>query len=146
MLKDWYSESMPLDITNTSIQSYMDNIPEPRKQDITWIVSQMEKITQRKPKLWGSMIGFGRLYYRYPTGNDGYMPILGLSNRKQAITLYLSFTLENYPELKKLGQHKAGKSCLYLQRLADVDRDVLINMMKKAYQETLGYAIVKVLE
>jgi hypothetical protein len=146
MLKGWYSESMPLDITNTSIQSYMDTIPEPRKQDITWIVSQMEKITQRKPKLWGSIIGFGRLYYRYPTGNDGYMPILGLSNRKQAITLYLSFTLETYLELKKLGKHKTGKSCLYLQRLADVDRDVLITMMKKAYQETIDYAIVKVLE
>jgi hypothetical protein len=74
------------------------------------------------------------------------MPILGLSNRKQAITLYLSFTLENYPELKKLGKHKAGKSCLYIKQLTDVDLDVLINMMKKAYQETIGYAIVKVIE
>jgi hypothetical protein len=137
---------MPLDVTNDSIQSYMNAIPASRKQDVLWIVSQMEKITQRKPKLWGSIIGFGRLYYRYPTGNDGYMPILGLSNRKQAITLYLSFTLENYPELKKLGKHKAGKSCLYIKQLTDVDLDVLINMMKKAYQETIGYAIVKVIE
>ena len=137
---------MPLDITNDSIQSYMDAMPVSRKEDVVWIVSQMEKITQRKPKLWGSIIGFGRLYYRYPTGNDGYMPILGLANRKQAITLYLSFTLENYPELKKLGKHKAGKSCLYIQRLADVDLEVLIKMMKKAYQETIGYAIVKVIE
>ena len=137
---------MPLDITNDSIQSYMDAMPASRKEDVHWIVSQMEKITQRKPKLWGSIIGFGRLYYRYPTGNDGYMPILGLANRKQAITLYLSFTLETYPELHKLGKHKAGKSCLYIQRLADVDLDVLIKMMKKAYQETIGYAIVKVME
>jgi hypothetical protein len=124
----------------------MDAMPASRKEDVHWIVSQMEKITQRKPKLWGSIIGFGRLYYRYPTGNDGYMPILGLANRKQAITLYLSFTLETYPELHKLGKHKTGKSCLYIQRLADVDLDVLIKMMKKAYQETIGYAIVKVIE
>jgi hypothetical protein len=124
----------------------MDAMPASRKEDVHWIVSQMEKITQRKPKLWGSIIGFGRLYYRYPTGNDGYMPILGLANRKQAITLYLSFTLETYPELHKLGKHKAGKGCLYIQRLADVDLDVLIKMMKKAYQETIGYAIVKVME
>jgi len=137
---------MPLDITNDSIQSYMDAMPASRKEDVVWIVSQMEKITQRKPKLWGSIIGFGRLYYRYPTGNDGYMPILGLANRKQAITLYLSFTLETYPELHKLGKHKTGKSCLYIQRLADVDLEVLIKMMKKAYQETIGYAIVKVME
>ena len=137
---------MPLDITNDSIQSYMDAMPASRKEDVHWIVSQMEKITQRKPKLWGSIIGFGRLYYRYPTGNDGYMPILGLANRKQAITLYLSFTLETYPELHKLGKHKTGKSCLYIQRLADVDLDVLIKMMKKAYQETIGYGIVKVIE
>jgi hypothetical protein len=124
----------------------MDAMPASRKEDVHWIVSQMEKITQRKPKLWGSIIGFGRLYYRYPTGNDGYMPILGLANRKQAITLYLSFTLETYPELHKLGKHKTGKSCLYIQRLADVDLDVLIKMMKKAYQETIGYGIVKVIE
>ena len=137
---------MPLDITNDSIQSYMDAMPASRKEDVHWIVSQMEKITQRKPKLWGSIIGFGRLYYRYPTGNDGYMPILGLANRKQAITLYLSFTLETYPELHKLGKHKVGKSCLYIQRLADVDLEVLIKMMKKAYQETIGYSIVKVME
>ena len=137
---------MPLDITNDSIQSYMDAMPASRKEDVHWIVSQMEKITQRKPKLWGSIIGFGRLYYRYPTGNDGYMPILGLANRKQAITLYLSFTLETYPELHKLGKHKTGKSCLYIQRLADVDLEVLIKMMKKAYQETIGYSIVKVIE
>jgi hypothetical protein len=124
----------------------MDAMPASRKEDVHWIVSQMEKITQRKPKLWGSIIGFGRLYYRYPTGNDGYMPILGLANRKQAITLYLSFTLETYPELHKLGKHKTGKSCLYIQRLADVDLEVLIKMMKKAYQETIGYSIVKVIE
>lgn len=71
MLKGWYSESMLLDITNVSIQAYMDNIPEPRKQHITWIVSQMEKITKRKPKLWGSIIGFGRAFI-FHNGADSY--------------------------------------------------------------------------
>lgn len=137
---------MPLDITNPSIDGYMASLPAHRREDMQWIVDQMKKITKRVPKLWGSIIGFGRLYYRYPTGNDGYMPILGLASRKQAITLYLSFTLENYPDRQHLGKHRAGKSCLYIQRLDDIHRDVLIKMMKQAFKETLGYSIIKVLE
>jgi len=141
-----YSISMPLDITNPSIHDYMASLPVHRKDDMQWIVQQMKKITKREPKLWGSIIGFGRLYYRYPTGHDGYMPILALSSRKQAITLYLSFTLESYPDRQHLGKHRAGKSCLYIQKLDDVNRVVLTRMMRQAYKETLGYSIIKVLE
>ncbi len=137
---------MPFDITNDSISTYLAELPSERREDVAWLVSQMESITKRKPKLWGSIVGFGKLYYRYPTGNDGYMPIIAFASRKQALTLYLSFTLDNYPERQQLGKHTAGKSCLYIKRLSDVNKVVLIKMMKKAYQETLGYSIIKVVE
>ncbi len=137
---------MPLDITNNSIESYIKNLPENRRSDILWLVQQMETISKRKPKLWGSIIGFGRLYYRYPTGNDGYMPMIALSNRKQAITLYLSFDLEKESELENLGTFKIGKSCLYIKKLADVNLKVLTIIIKKAYLQSLAYDFVKVIE
>jgi hypothetical protein len=137
---------MPLDVTNHFIQSYLKTIDEKRRPDIDQLIRLMEEVTQRKPKLWGAIIGFGRLYYRYQTGHDGYMPILGLSNRKQAITLYLSFNIEKYPAIKKLGKCTYGKSCLYIKRLADVDWGILKKLIQHAYQDVLKYSFVKVLE
>jgi len=137
---------MPLDVTNQSIESYLDQLSDQRRSDILWLVEQMEKIAKRKPKLWGSIIGFGRLYYRYPTGNDGYMPIIALSSRKQAITLYLSFDLEKEPLLKTLGNYTIGKSCLYIKRLDDIDRKVLLDVIQQSYRKTLQYDFVKMIE
>lgn len=137
---------MPLDVTHNSIDSYLQNLPDNRRPDVLWLVEKMQKISKRKPKLWGSIIGFGRLYYRYPTGNDGYMPIIALSSRKQALTLYLSFNLEKEVELKNLGIYKIGKSCLYIKKLSDVNLKVLVTVMKKAYQQSLAYDFIKVIE
>jgi len=137
---------MPLDITSNSIESYIKDLPGNRRSDILWLIQQMETISKRKPKLWGSIIGFGKLYYRYPTGNDGYMPMIALSSRKQAITLYLSFDLEKESELKNLGTFKIGKSCLYIKKLADVNLKVLTIIIKKAYLQSLAYDFVKVIE
>ncbi|MFZ9138860.1 MAG: DUF1801 domain-containing protein [Bacilli bacterium] len=137
---------MPLDVTHNSIDSYIKNLPENRRTDVLWLVEKMEKISKRKPKLWGSIIGFGRLYYRYPTGNDGYMPIIALSSRKQALTLYLSFNLEKEVELKNLGTYKIGKSCLYIKKLSDIHLKVLLTIIKKAYLQSLAYDFIKVIE
>jgi hypothetical protein len=137
---------MPLDITNHSIKDYIATLLEPRKEDLLWLIEQMEKITKRKPKLWGSIVGFGKLYYRYPTGNDGYMPILAFANRKQAITLYLSFDIAKFKALTNLGKYTIGKSCLYLKSLNDIHREVLITIMEKAYEETMNYNFIKVIE
>ena len=137
---------MPLDITSSSIDAYLKTIDSKRRPDIDRVIQLMTQISQRQPKLWGTIIGFGRLYYRYATGHDGYMPILGLSNRKNAITLYLSFNLEQYPEIKKLGKCDYGKSCLYIKKLSDIDWAMLETLVKKAFQESLSYAFVKVVE
>ena len=137
---------MPLDITNNSIDTYIKDLLENRRSDILWLIQQMETISKRKPKLWGSIIGFGKLYYRYPTGNNGYMPIIALSSRKQAITLYLSFDLEKESELENLGTFKIGKSCLYIKKLAEVNLKVLTIIIKKAYLQSLAYDFVKVIE
>jgi hypothetical protein len=139
-------EGIPLDITNTSIQSYMDQLPKDRYDAITWLINEMKIITAREPKLWGTIIGFGKLYYKYKTGNDGYMPILGLSSRKQAITLYLTFNIEQYEELNTLGKCTYGKGCLYIKKLSDIDLNVLRTLMQKAYVEALSYDFVTLIE
>ena len=71
-----------VEVTNQSIKVFLKTIDALRTPDILWIINAMEAITKRQPKLWGTMVGFGKLYYRYRTGHDGYMPILGFANRK----------------------------------------------------------------
>ena len=135
-----------MDITSQSIQGYMETLEKERQEAVSIIVEKMRRITQREPKLWGTIIGFGKLYYKYQTGHDGFMPILGLSSRKQAITLYLSFEIEKYEEVKRLGKCSLGRGCLYIKRLSDVDMDVLVSLMEKAYVDALKYDFVKVIE
>lgn len=134
-----------MEITNQSIKSYLTTISKDRLPDMVWLIDQMTKVTKTKPKLWGSIVGFGKLYYRYPTGHDGYMPILGLANRKQAITLYLSLNIQANPLLKKLGKYQRGKSCLYLRSLEGVDLNILKTLIIEGYQETVAYPFVKVI-
>lgn len=135
-----------MEITNQSIQGFLKTINASRLPDILWIINAMEAVTKRQPKLWGTIVGFGKLYYRYRTGHDGYMPILGFANRKQAITLYLSFDIQANPLLKQLGRYKAGKACLYIKRLSDINLDVLKQLIKLSFQESIGYDFVKVIE
>ena len=81
--------------------------------------------------MWGpSIIGFGSYHYKYESGREGDMPIIGFSPRKEALTLYLSSTFDRRDELlQQLGKHKTGKGCLYIRKLADVNLDTLNEMI-----------------
>lgn len=140
-----YDDNMPLKMTNKSIDHFLQSLSPSRREDIEWLLTQMEIITQCKPMMWGTIVGFGHLHYRYESGHEGDMPILGLANRKQAITLYLSLNIAQYPETKTLGKARFGKSCLYLQSLENINKKALITLMKKGYQESLSYTFVKVI-
>jgi hypothetical protein len=89
----------------------------------------MTKVTGLKPKMWGpSIIGFGRYAYTYDSGHSGEMCLTGFSPRKANTVVYVlpGYTSAEMTErLSRLGKHKTGKSCLYLGKLADVDMDVL---------------------
>lgn len=135
-----------MDITNESIQPYIEQLSADRYEAILWIVNEMKQITNREPKLWGTIIGFGKLYYKYKTGHDGHMPILALSSRKQAITLYLTYNVEQYEEIKMLGKCTYGKGCLYIKKLSDVDLNVLKRLMRKSYEDALKYDFITLIE
>jgi hypothetical protein len=87
----------------------------------------MRSATGERPQMWGpSIIGFGSYHYTYESGREGDMPLIGFSPRKTAMVLYLTLRLgETDGLLAKLGNHTAGKGCVYIKKLTDVDRKVL---------------------
>ncbi len=111
-----------------SVEDFLNAIPdETRRQDCFTVLELMKKATKAEPKMWGgSIVGLGDFHYTYATGREGDWFQMGLSPRKQNLTLYLMSGLEAHRELlAKLGKHKTGKGCLYLNNLADVDVKVL---------------------
>lgn len=126
-----------MQITQHTIDGYLETIEDKRKKDIIELLALGEACTDKKPKLWGHIVGFGNLHYKYPTGTEGDMPLFGFANRKQAITLYISDELEAYPKLDKLGKYKVGKSCLYLKKLDDVNQAELRNLILWGMEKTL---------
>ena len=135
-----------MEITSDNIKEYIEKITEPRKTEIEILMNLMEKVTHKKPKLWGSIVGFGSVHYTYETGHQGDMPILGFANRKHALTLYLSCDIAQYEELKILGKHTIGKGCLYIKKLTDVDLNVLESLMIHAKNDALKSPILKLNE
>ncbi len=131
-----------MNITHDSIDEFVESIEEPRKKDILALMELGKKVTKKEPKLWGTIIGFGNLHYKYQTGVEGDMPLFGLANRKQAITLYVSYTLDKYPQLNDLGKFTMGKSCLYIKKLSDIKLDVLESLISDAIKDTLKISFV----
>lgn len=131
-----------MEITNESIHEFLETIEEPRKKDILTLIEMGKRLTKKDPKLWGTIIGFGNLHYRYKTGHEGNMPLIGFANRKQAITLYISFTLDKHDELNHLGKFKKSVGCLYVKKLSDINLDVLETLILKANEDTLKMSII----
>ena len=108
-----------------------------RRADAKAVSKLMQEITGEKPAMWGpAIVGFGAYHYKYDSGREGDMPKIGFSPRKNALALYLMPGATAYaPLLKKLGKHKTGKSCLYVDKLADVDPAVLRTLIARAYAD-----------
>ncbi len=103
----------------------------------------MTRVTGWEAQMWGpSIIGFGRYHYVYESGREGDFMIVGFSPRKANLVVYLMPGYEDLTDqLARLGKHKIGKSCLYINKLADVDQGVLeemitisINKMRENYE------------
>jgi hypothetical protein len=121
--------------TELSVAAFIDAITDPNKRaDANSLVKLMQDAAGEKPKMWGpSIIGFGSYHYRYDSGREGDMPLIGFSPRKTAIVLYnMIGTSDSKALLPKLGKHTTGKGCLYLKKLADVDQQVLEAMVVKS--------------
>lgn len=124
--------------TDASVEDFLSAIEHPvRRADGFELLEMMKELTNEEPIMWGpSIVGFGSYHYKYESGREGDMPLTGFSPRKQSLTVYIMSGFEEYEELLgKLGKHKIGKSCLYINKLADVSKDVLKKIIKKSLKE-----------
>ncbi len=120
-------------INDADVEAFLNGIEdEKRREDCFAVLELMKKITKAEPKMWGaSIVGFGNYRYKYQSEREGDWFVSGFSPRKQNLTLYVMSGFSRYDELlAKLGKHKTGKSCLYVNKLEDVDLDVLAEMIE----------------
>lgn len=121
--------------TKLSVAAFIDAITdEGRRADAKALLKLMQKAAGEKPTMWGpSIIGFGSHHYVYDSGREGDMPLIAFSPRKAATVLYGMAGFDGSEALMaKLGKHTAGKGCVYIKKLADVDQKVLQTMAAKA--------------
>lgn len=130
-------------VNDASVEEFLNSVAdEQRRADGFEILKLMQKITKEQPKMWGaSIVGFGSYHYKGASGRDGDWFLTGFSPRKQYLTVYISGGFDMYQDLlKKLGKHKTSMGCLYINKLADVDREVLKELIAKSASKTKNSA------
>ncbi|MBK8900300.1 MAG: DUF1801 domain-containing protein [Anaerolineaceae bacterium] len=123
--------------TSASVDDFIANIENPRRRtDALTALKMYREVTGLPPVMWGpSIIGFGSLHYVYETGREGDMPAAAFSPRKANMTFYVGDEFEGAAELyAKLGKHKKSVACLYINKLDDVDLDVLHEIIARQYR------------
>lgn len=123
---------------DSDVQAYLEAIDQEQRQaDCREIYELMAEATGGPGKMWGSsIVGFGNYHYVYESGREGDWFLTGFSNRKQSLTLYIMPGFNRFDALmKQLGKYKTGKSCLYIKKLEDIDREVL----KALIDESVAY-------
>ncbi len=123
--------------TDANVRDFLDKVEdESKRADCDQILAMMEDVTGEKAAMWGSsIVGFGSYHYKYASGREGDWFLIGFSPRKRNFSLYIMSGFDEYDDLLgQLGKHSTGKSCLYVNKLADVDLDVLRMLMEKSVQ------------
>lgn len=126
--------------TGASVAAFVNAVEnDTRRRDAKALLAMMKKITGEKAKMWGpSIIGFGEYHYKYESGREGDMLNVGFSPRKANMALYVMGSIADDDPLRdRLGKYKTGKSCLYINKLEDVDLKVLEKLIAKSYKATL---------
>ena len=128
--------------TQLSVTAFINALPdETKRSDAKTLVKLMQKATGEKPKMWGpSIVGFGSCHYVYESRREGDMPATAFSPRKAATVVYgMSGRFAGADALfAKLGKHTKGKGCLYIKKLADVDKKVLETLITKSVAAALA--------
>lgn len=124
--------------TDASVDDFINQVESPKKRkDAFALKKMMEEITGEKAVMWGpSIIGFGQYHYKYESGREGDFLIVGFSPRKASISLYvLGCMHEDFDfSIQKLGKVKTGASCIYINKLSDIDQNALRELIAKGYQ------------
>ena len=120
-----------------SVESFLNKVKDAQKRSDSFaVLGMMEKATGEKPEMWGTgIIGFGNVHLKYASGRELDWMKIGFSPRKLNLTLYvLCGSAEQNELLRKLGRHKTGQSCLYINKLTDVDTSVLKKIIETGFK------------
>jgi len=123
--------------TDQSVIDFLNSVEHnTRRQDAFALLKLMEETTGEDAVMWGSsIVVFGSYHYKYNSGREGDMPLVGFSPRKQSMTIYIMSGFDEVQELlASLGKHKLGKGCLYFNKLLDVDEDILRMLVRRSYE------------
>ena len=123
--------------TNASVNEFLRSVKnEKRRKDSVLVRKMMESVSGQKAKMWGpSIIGFDKHHYQYKDGRDAEICKIGFAPRAQSLVFYLANFNDREKLLRDLGKHKvSGGGCLYINKLEDVDLDVLEDIVTRAYQ------------
>ncbi|WP_262692963.1 DUF1801 domain-containing protein [Kordiimonas aestuarii] len=121
--------------TDASVAEFLSGVsPEARRKDAITILELMERMSGHSARMWGpGIVGFGSYHYVYESGREGDMCRIGFSPRKTSLVLYIMPGFSDTDDLlARLGKHKTEKSCLYINKLADVDMMVIEEMIERA--------------
>lgn len=120
-----------------SVAGFIKSVEEKRREDCQTLLSLMKKITRKKPTMWGdSIVGFGKYHYKYESGCEGDWLVTGFSPRKQNISIYIMPGFSKYKTiLNKLGKHKTSVSCLYINKLNNIDIKQLENLIARSVKD-----------
>jgi hypothetical protein len=128
--------------TDRSVEEFLSQVTdEQRRQDAHRLCAIMAEVTGEQSAMCGtSIVGFGSYHYRYPSGHEGDSALASFSPRSQHLAIYLIGEFANRHEsvLARLGPHKAGKGCLYIKRLDQVDQDALRELIDRSVRVRKG--------
>lgn len=123
--------------TDRDVEDFLNSVQDEKKrQDSFTILGLMEEATGEEPQMWGdSIIGFGLYKYKYASGREGEWFLTGFSPRVQNLTLYIMSGFDQYDVLlDQLGKYKTGKSCLYINKIEDVDLQTLRDLVEQSVE------------
>ncbi|WP_170562957.1 DUF1801 domain-containing protein [Ruegeria atlantica] len=132
--------------TGQSVESFLLTVQPAKKADDARALNTLfRQTTGFEPVMWGpSIVGYGRYHYRYKSGREGEFLATGFSPRKTALSIYIMPGYADFGDiLSRLGKHKLGKSCLYVNKLADIDMDVLSELIRAGLKDLNGHWPVK---
>ena len=125
--------------SNASVSTFLKNVEdEQRRKDGLELLKIFKEVTKMRPKMWGSsIVGFGEYHYNSERSTqEGDWPLTGFSPRKRNLTVYIMPGFSNYQDLmSKLGKHKSSVSCIYFNKLSDIDVSVLKKIVRKSVSD-----------